>query len=63
MLPCNNEEDVSYEECTDDLNRACADLENAKEDTALALTMISDDNIFFEVKKAYAKDMVTGSSN
>ena len=33
---------------------------NAKEDTAIALTMISDDNIFCEVKKAYAKDMVTG---
>ena len=60
MLPANNEDDMSYEDCTDDLNRACADLENAKEDTALALTMISDDNIFFEVKKAYAKDMVTG---
>lgn len=60
MLPCNNEEDSSYEECNDDLNRVCADLANAKEDTAIALTMISDDNIFCEVKKAYAKDMVTG---
>ena len=60
MLPSNNEEDSSYEECNDDLNRVCADLANAKEDTAIALTMISDDNIFCEVKKAYAKDMVTG---
>ena len=60
MLPCNNEEDSSYEECNDDLNRVCADLANAKEDTAIALTMISDDSIFCEVKKAYAKDMVTG---
>ena len=60
MLPCNNEEDSSYEECNDDLNRVCADLANAKEDTAIALTMISDDNVFCEVKKAYAKDMVTG---
>ena len=60
MLPGNNEEDSSYEECNDDLNRVCADLANAKEDTAIALTMISDDNIFCEVKKAYAKDMVTG---
>ena len=60
MLPGNNEEDSSYEECNDDLNRVCADLANAKEDTAIALTMISDDNIFCEVKKAYAKDMVAG---
>ncbi len=47
-------------ECKDDLNRVCADLANAKDDTAIALSMISDDNIFFETKKAYAKDMVTG---
>ena len=24
MLPANNEDDMSYEECSDDLNRACA---------------------------------------
>lgn len=60
MLPCNNEENVSYEECTDDLNRACANIENAKEDAAIALTEISDSGIFFETKKNYAKDMVTG---
>ena len=29
MLPCNNEEDASYDECTDDLNRPCAEIENA----------------------------------
>lgn len=60
MLPCNNEEDASYEECQDDLNRACAEIENAVEDTAIALAEISDSNIFFETKKEFAKDMVTG---
>lgn len=60
MLPCNNEEDASYDECTDDLNRLCADIENATEDTAIALASISDSGIFCEVKKEYAKDMVTG---
>ena len=35
MLPANNEDDMSYEECTDDLNRVCADLENAAEDAGL----------------------------
>ena len=56
MLPCNNEEDTSYDECTDDLNRLCADIENATEDTAIALASISDSGIFCEVKKEYAKD-------
>ncbi|MGN1377765.1 MAG: acyl-CoA carboxylase subunit beta [Dorea sp.] len=60
MLPCNNEEDASYDECTDDLNRLCTDIENATEDTAIALASISDSGIFCEVKKEYAKDMVTG---
>ena len=34
MLPCNNEEDVSYEECTDDLNRLCENMEGAAADGA-----------------------------
>ncbi len=60
MLPANNEEDSSYSDCTDDLNRACADIENAVEDTAIVLSNISDGYMFFETKKDYAKDMVTG---
>ncbi len=60
MLPCNNEEDASYAECEDDLNRTCAEIENAVEDTAIALSQIADSGIFFETKKDFAKDMVTG---
>lgn len=60
MLPANNEDNDSYEECSDDLNRACADIENAAEDPVLVLSMLSDENVFFEAKKAYARDMVTG---
>lgn len=60
IAPANNEEEACYSECTDDLNRACAGIENASEDTAIALANISDNNIFFETKKEYAKDMVTG---
>lgn len=60
ILPANNEDDNSYDECTDDLNRVCSDLANAKGDTSIALSNISDDNFFYEVKKSYAKDMVTG---
>ncbi len=60
MLPGNNEDDASYEECTDDLNRVCAGLANCVGDTSIALSAIADNNIFFEVKENYAKDMVTG---
>lgn len=60
MLPSNNEEDVSYSECTDDLNRVCADIENAADDAAIILSDISDGSAFFETKKDFAKDMVTG---
>ena len=60
MLPGNNEDDASYEECTDDLNRVCAELANCVGDTSIALSTIADNNAFFEVKENYAKDMVTG---
>lgn len=60
MLPGNNEDDASYEECTDDLNRVCAELANCVGDTSIALSTIADNNIFFEIKENYAKDMVTG---
>ena len=60
MLPANNEDDNSYIECADDLNRVCADLANCVGDTALALANIADDNYFYETKRHYAKEMVTG---
>lgn len=60
LLPANNEDDLSYMDCDDDLNRVCADLEASAGDPALALPMISDSHIFFETRADYAKDMVTG---
>ena len=60
MIPANNEDDNSYEECMDDLNRVCADIANASEDTGIALAQISDSQVFFEVKKEYAKEMAAG---
>lgn len=59
MIPANCDDDASYEECMDDLNRVCTDIENASEDTSIALAQISDSQIFFEIKKDYAKEMVT----
>ena len=58
LLPANNE-DGSYEECSDDLNRACAEIANCVGDTSIALSQIADNGEFFEVKREYAKDMVT----
>lgn len=60
MLPSNNEDDMSFEECTDDLNRACAGIEACVGDTSIALSQIADNGIVFEVKREYARDMVTG---
>ncbi len=60
MLPSNNEDTDSYNECADDLNRVCAGLANCVGDTAIALANIADDNYFFETKRHYAKEMVTG---
>lgn len=59
MLPANNETDLSYTDCDDDLNRAVA-VEGYVRDAKSLLITISDNNIFLEAKKDYAKDMVTG---
>ncbi len=60
MLPANNEDDDSYEECMDDLNRVCEDLGSVEYSAPYILSSISDGNVFFETKANYAKDMVTG---
>lgn len=60
MLPANNEDNDAYDECLDDLNRVCENIENAMEDTAVVATLVSDNHLFFETKRAYAQDMVTG---
>lgn len=58
MLPANNEDDMSYEECSDDLNRACAEIVNCVGDTSIALSQLADNGQVFEVKRGFAKDMV-----
>lgn len=60
ILPANNEDNLAYDECTDDLNRISENIESYSGDTAYALSEISDNNVFFEVKSEYAKEMVTG---
>ena len=60
LLPSNNEDNDSFVECTDDLNRVCEDIANCAGDTALALSRIADNGIFLETKDAYGKDVITG---
>ena len=59
FLPANNE-DFNMEDCMDDLNRVNPELAGCVGDTSIALSIIADDNNFFEVKADYAKSMVTG---
>ena len=60
IIPTNNEDDDSYDECTDELNRLVPSFAAYTKDPAIALADISDNNLFVEVKKEYAKSMVTG---
>ena len=47
MLPANNAE-IAVGDCTDDLNRACAQIVNCVGDTSIALSQIADDGIFVD---------------
>ena len=61
FLPANNEDDARFlEDCTDDLNRVNPEIAGCVGDTSVALSILADDNNFFEVKSGYAKNMVTG---
>lgn len=59
ILPANNETEP-FTDSQDDLNRICADMAAEIADPALALSDISDDNLFVEVKSEFAKEVVTG---
>lgn len=60
FLPSNNNEGSDIVECTDDLNRVNAEIAGCAGDTAVALSILADNNNFFEVKANYGKDMVVG---
>lgn len=48
-----------WADCNDNLNRLCEDIINCKEDTSIAVSRIADNGILMEVKRDYAKEMVT----
>lgn len=56
MLPSNNEDNDTFEECTDDINRGCAFTSTKAE----LIAQIADNNEYVEVKPDYAKDITCG---
>ena len=60
ILPSNNAQAGCVDDCSDDLNRAAQSVDTMKGDPRYVLSEISDDHIFVETKRAFAKDMVTG---
>lgn len=60
IIPANNEDDLSFEETSDDANRVCEGLMGLKDDVQNLIAEISDENVFVETKKEYATDAVTG---
>jgi acetyl-CoA carboxylase carboxyltransferase component len=59
ILPSNNEEEGAAE-CTDDLNRIIPNLDGFSKNARAVLQNIADNNVFFEVNRSFAKDMVVG---
>lgn len=60
ILPENNNDTAGTEESMDDLNRLVPDFAAEAKDPAMALEDIGDNHFFFEVKKGYARELVTG---
>lgn len=60
ILPENNNEIGGMEDCLDDLNRLVPDFAAEVKDPAAALEDLGDNNFFLELKKDFAKEMVTG---
>lgn len=55
MLPENNEDNDSFKECTDDLNRVCDDIAGCTGDTAIALSRIADNGEFLKQRQLTAR--------
>ncbi len=60
ILPGNNNDTAFSDECMDDLNKMTENFAAETADPAVALEDIGDNNFFMEVKKEFAKEMVTG---
>jgi acetyl-CoA carboxylase carboxyltransferase component len=62
LLPACNDDDSSYEECQDDLNRVSLNLNDmniSDSDVLAVIAEIADNNSFYELKENYGKEIVT----
>ncbi len=59
VLPANNQSDLSYDSCEDDLNRQVEGIDSLSSKADM-LKMISDNGLFIEVKKEHAPSVTTG---
>ena len=59
MIPASHEDDLSYEDCTDDLNRLHEGLSEKGKDGAALLREIADHGRVLELKKEYGPEMIT----
>ncbi|MBR1390610.1 MAG: carboxyl transferase [Lachnospiraceae bacterium] len=60
LLPADNTSHDYGEDCGDDLNRVSANLDTMRGDSRFILSEIADNHVFFETKRNYEKNMVTG---
>ncbi len=60
FLPSNSSEGTDIVDCEDSLNRVNSEIEGCVGDTSIALSIIADNNDFFEIQADYGKDMVVG---
>jgi len=60
ILPSSNDDNPTFDETTDDLNRLVPGLVENVKDISCVMENISDNHYFIEVRKDYAKEMVTG---
>ena len=60
ILPSSNDDTSSFAGTSDNLNRLIPNFNETIEDIAIAFHSLSDSHFFLEVKKEYAKEMVTG---
>lgn len=60
IIPLNNSDSLDVAMQTDDLNRTLDNVAGAVDDPAIILSQLADNGQFFETKRDYAKDMVTG---
>lgn len=59
FLPSNNDE-IAFNDCEDDLNRASANVAAGRKDPSVAAADVADDGVFLEMKNAFAPEMATG---